>query len=116
MKLKRRGYGAMKKWKACCLSLAATTGLTSGLWAQVPAVPVTPDPATAATAAQPRTLWSFLGLTKEQKEEMRRKCCKTPMGQMLGQMFAPVRAFSGGVFGNLCPQTPTAQDLAKPGA
>lgn len=106
----------MKKWKVYGTGLVTLASLCRDASAQVPAVPAAPAPlAPVAAAPAPATIFSFLGLTKDQKEAMKRKCCQTPFGQLIGGMLAPARMLSGGVVGNFCPTTPSPADLAKPG-
>lgn len=104
----------MKKWKVFCVGLALA-GFSSNLWAQVPTTTTTAATAATTAASSSGTLWSWLGCTKEQKEEKRRQCCKTAAGQMLNQMLMPLSIMTGGVIGNFCPTTPSAADLAKEG-
>jgi hypothetical protein len=62
------------------------------------------------------TLWSFLGVSKKQKEECKRMLCATPAGQFLNSMSMPLTAFSGGIIPPCCPLTPSAAELADQGA
>lgn len=105
----------MKKWKVYGTGLMTVASLCPDVRAQVPVAPAPIVPVAAAPVAPPATLWSFLGLTKDQKEAMKRKCCQTALGQLFGALLTPVRVFSGGVVGNFCPQNPTLADQAKPG-
>lgn len=58
----------------------------------------------AATAGQPATLWSFLGLSKAQKAACLQQLCANPLlGPAANAMLAPVSVFTGGLFGGLCP-------------
>jgi hypothetical protein len=108
----------MKTWKAVCTGLVTLAGLTSQLPAQpaVPAAAGPPDLASPPSGVAPGGLAQFLGITKDQKEALKRKCCKTPFGQMINNSMAPMRAFTGGILGGFCPQGPSLADLAKPGA
>lgn len=104
----------MTTWTKYGLGLALAAGLSpASLQAQV-AAPAAVAPV-AAVAPAPRTIWAFLGLTKEQKEDLKRKCCKTPFGQLLNNALKPVSIFTGGILGNFCPQVPSPEDLLKPG-
>lgn len=110
----------MKRWKRYCAGLAFTAGLTPGLWAQAPVVPVAPAVPTAAAvpAATPAgpNLWSFFCMPPEIKAACRaklEKCCQTPFGQMLNNSVKPVSALSGGIFPTPCPEV-RITDLAKP--
>ena len=110
----------MKTWKALCTGLVTLASLTSRLAAQpaVPAAPAAgpPDLAAPPTGVAPSGLAKFLGLTKDQKEAMKRRCCQTPFGQMINNSMAPIRMFTGGMLGGFCPATPSLADLAKGGA
>src|SRR5438067_1301499 len=77
--------------------------------APFPAVPPTPEmPGTPAAAAPPiPTIWEKLGISKKQKEECKRKFCRTPLGQLLNNSMAPVALLSGGLVPPFCPTTPT---------
>ncbi|HJZ89878.1 MAG TPA: HEAT repeat domain-containing protein [Gemmataceae bacterium] len=48
-------------------------------------------------------------------DDLRRKCCKTPFGQMINGMTLPLAGLTGGVIPQFCPIAPNAKDLAKPG-
>lgn len=102
-------------------SLVIGAGAVPGALAQQ-AVPAPPAAAGAALAAAPAaapapmTLWSFLGCSWEQKEECRRHLCALQCGQMLNNATAPLGAITGGLIPSFCPQTPTAAQLAEPGA
>ncbi len=61
------------------------------------------------------TIWSRLGISQEQREFCRRKICRTPAGQLLGRLMAPVSAFSGGVIPPFCPTVPSVAELLDPG-
>ncbi len=112
----------MSKWTFYGSGLVALTSLTPTVWAQIPGVagPAAPAAVAGVAAPPPANLWSFLGLTKEQKEECKRKCCQTKIGQMLNQTLKPVAIMSGGMVGNLCPEDgrlkDLQEDLAKGGA
>src|SRR5439155_6841449 len=118
-----RGSGPMKTWKKYCAGLALSAGLTPAAWAQIPAAPPgaavgVGGPAAvvgvgAAPAPAPATLFTFLGLSKDQLAGCKAKLCATPLGQLLANMMKPVSAMSGGLIGNCCPPLITA-DLAKP--
>ena len=58
----------------------------------------------AGAAAQPATLWSFLGLSKAQKAACLQQLCANPLlGPAANAMLAPMSVFTGGLFGGLCP-------------
>lgn len=62
------------------------------------------------------TIWARLGISQEQREFCRRKICRTPAGQLLGRLMAPVSAFSGGIIPPFCPIVPSVAELLDPGA
>src|SRR5439155_18956912 len=116
-----RGSGPMKKWKTYSASLALAAGFTPSVWAQIPVAPAAPAGATGVAAAgaapapapAPATLWSFLGISKDQMAACKAKLCQTPLGGLLNNMLKPVSAMSGGLVGPCCP-TINVADLAKP--
>jgi hypothetical protein len=61
------------------------------------------------------TIWARLGISQEQREFCRRKICRTPAGQLIGRLMAPVSAFSGGVIPPFCPTVPSVAELLDPG-
>ncbi len=61
------------------------------------------------------TIWARLGISQEQREFCRRKICRTPAGQLIGRLMAPVTAFSGGVIPPFCPTVPSVAELLDPG-
>src|ERR1051326_3371438 len=99
----------MKHWKPMGLALVMVMGMNVAAQAQ-PAVPVAP------AAPAPRTLWSFLGISKEQKAKCKEKFCKTQIGILISNMTAMPSAMSGGLLPRCCSGLPTAADLAAPGA
>lgn len=101
----------MKNWKALGAGLALLVALSPRLAAQVPGG-VTPPP----QAAQAMTLWSFLGISCDQIEAMKAKCCKKPLGQLISQMKRPINVATGGVLCGCCEAiVPSAADQAQPG-
>ncbi len=114
----------MKKWNKYWMALVTAAGLTSALRAQLAPTPVVPGPAvaggalpgaTAMPAAAPTSnLWSFLFPTPEQKMACKLHFCSSPFGKIFTGLTAPVSMFSGGLFGNCCPQVQNAADLAQP--
>jgi hypothetical protein len=111
----------MRQWKSWTLGLLACAGLTSALWAQIPAAPVVPAgpvvaaPVAAAPAAAPANLWTFLCCPPGKLEACKAKFCACPLGQLINQMMAPAAALSGGIIGNCCPpNAPNPADLALP--
>ena len=61
----------------------------------------------AQTPGGMNTIWARLGLSQEQREFCRRKICRTPAGQLLGRLMAPVSTFSGGIIPPFCPIVPS---------
>jgi hypothetical protein len=47
--------------------------------------------------------------------DCQRKLCKTPFGQLINGMTAPMSGLTGGVIPMFCPTTPDLKDLMKPG-
>jgi hypothetical protein len=74
----------------------------------------------AATAAQPTTLWSFLGLSSSNLQACQAKICASQLGQMANSMVTgPLGAVTGGFLPALCPPPTAAQAAAlanQPGA
>jgi hypothetical protein len=106
----------MKMWKMSW-SVAAMIGMTSGLWAQVPAGPppaavpaVTPVPAAPAGGG---TIWNFFGINKAGLRECKVKLCKSNIGLMMGNMLKPASAMSGGLLPQCCPKVLNEDALAK---
>jgi hypothetical protein len=96
------------------IGLALLATLTPQLLAQ-PAVPPAAVPATVVVtpAAQPMTLWDYLGLGKAQWEACKIKFCNCPLGQLLNNSLYGPGAFTGGILGPCCPIGPTLEDLNK---
>ena len=69
----------------------------------------------AQTPGGMNTIWARLGVSQEQREFCRRKICRTPAGQLLGRLMAPVSAFSGGIIPPFCPIVPSIAELLDPG-
>jgi hypothetical protein len=69
----------------------------------------------AQTPGGLNTIWARLGIAQEQREFCRRKICRTPAGQLIGRLMAPVSAFSGGVIPPFCPTVPSIAELLDPG-
>src|SRR5690242_18735921 len=114
----------MKACNPLLVALAALAGLAARAGAQaLPAVPapVPPPPLPLGIAPEPAPpagtpIWAKLGISQQQKEYCRRKLCRTPLGQMLGSARLPLTALSGGLVPPFCPLTPSAAELADPGA
>ena len=98
------------------LSLALLFAAASFACAQdIPASPV----ATPTAAPQPTTLWSFLGISKDNMKACRQHLCEHPMGQMLNAMTQPLSFATGGLITPLCPDVPSEdalKDLANSNA
>src|SRR5207249_4179758 len=93
------GIVAMKTGKKCWTGLAVLAGLTPGLRAQIapplaPPVPVAPPvaaaPAVPAAGGNGRTLWSFLGVSKEQRAACKEWLCQRQIGQLFNNSLKPV--------------------------
>src|SRR5262245_1132350 len=67
------------------------------------AAPAAAAPAAAAPAAAPKTLWSFLGLSKDNLAACKLRFCKSQLGLLSGNLLAPARTFSGGLLPQCCP-------------
>lgn len=114
----------MKARKWMWMGLMSLGALPISAQAQVPGVPAAPAFGAAAApaavagapAAQPSTLWSFLGVSKPQLETCRQKKCATPCGQFINKMTMPLSAFTGGIIPPYCPLTPSLAELADQGA
>jgi len=81
------------------------------------AVPGVPGAGGAFVSADPDLAPPQTGLEKccKSLDDLRRKCCKTPFGQMINGMTMPLAGLTGGVIPQFCPITPNVKDLAKPG-
>jgi len=67
----------------------------------------------AATAAQPSTIWSSLGLSSANLQACRAKICASQFGQMLNSMgTGPVAGLTGGFIPPICPPAPNASQIA----
>ena len=98
--------------------------MADAAWAQVPAIPgaaggglgaAAPAASAAgvpAAGATPATLWSFLGLSKQNLAACKLKICRSQIGRSLGGFAAgPLGAVTGGLFADCCPP-PTAGEIA----
>jgi hypothetical protein len=106
-------------WAGMALHSAAQVPALSGVPAVASPVPPPPlpiGPAPQATPAAGTTIWSKLGISKEQKDACRRQLCRTPLGQLINNARTPLVALSGGLIPPFCPLTPSAAELADPGA
>lgn len=98
-------------------STLAQLPIPAGPSPAVPGVPgavATPVAQAAAPAAMgaPRTLWSFLGLSKANLATCRDGWCRKPFGQMMNNGLTTLGAMSGGMIHPLCPPVPSAEDVA----
>jgi hypothetical protein len=111
----------MRFWKASVAGLLTLAGIALSAHAQIPTAPPIPGAAasgvgtsaisSAAGAAQPKTLWSFFGITKANCAICKEKFCASNLGMMVNNMMGPVGAISGGMLGSCCPTVPTAKQL-----
>ena len=111
----------MKAHKLVSAASAALLGLAVRGAAQAPVpVPVPAAPLGIAPGPAPppagNTIWSKLGISKQQLEYCQRHLCEKPLGQLLNNARAPFTALSGGLIGPKCPLMPSMADLADPGA
>lgn len=66
----------------------------------------------AAAPAAPRTLWSFFGLSKENLASCRQRFCASQIGQMFNSGVGSMAGAAFGLSPALCPQVPSAKDIA----
>lgn len=83
--------------------------------------PIPPAPGALGIAPGPalptnKTLWSFMGVSADQREFRRRQAARTPLGQLRERVRAPLTKLSGGLIPPLVPNTPTLAELQAPGA
>ena len=69
-----------------------------------------------ASAAQPTTLWSFLGLSKANLAGCKASFCQSQLGSLVNNGMLPFSALTGGIIGGCCPTTPNASQLAAAAA
>jgi hypothetical protein len=119
----------MRGWKLYGAGVGLVLGLPLHTHAQAPPA-ITPTPAAAATtpaaagaagtpgaaAGGGKTIWSCLGLSKENLAQCKAKFCSSTLGQLLSNTLKPIGALSGGLVGSCCPgpDTPNPADLAQP--
>ena len=70
----------------------------------------------AATAAAPKTLLGFLGLSPASCAACKAHICASPIGQLINNGLGPVGVLTGGLIPQLCPTTPTPAQIAALGA
>lgn len=100
------GMGLLATMIVACQTMAQP-----GAPAAPAAAPGGPAGAAAAAGAAP----GFVQKCCDFLDECRRKCCKTPCGQMINAMTSPMTMMSGGIIPPFCPLMPSAKDLADPG-
>ena len=67
----------------------------------------------AAPAAQPSTIWSFLGLSGSNLQACQAKICASQVGQMLNSLgTGPVAGMTGGFLPSLCPPSLNPSQIA----
>ncbi len=104
------------------LSSAAAAGLAVSANAQPPINMVAPPPPVPiGIAPQPAmpgspTIWDKLGISQQQREFCRRKCCRTPFGAAMNTIVSPLSTLSCGLIPEFCPSTPSLAELQDPGA
>jgi hypothetical protein len=76
-----------------------------------------PGGAVAAASADPDLAppTGIIGKIGAALHDCKRKICKTPFGQLINGMTAPLSGMTGGVIPMFCPTTPDLKDLMKPG-
>ncbi|HET6576654.1 MAG TPA: HEAT repeat domain-containing protein [Fimbriiglobus sp.] len=82
-------------------------------------LPAAPDPIGIGAYPPPpgptTTLWSFLGLSRAQREYRQRALARTPLGQLRQRIQAPLSKLTRGLIPPFPPQTPTLAELQAPG-
>ncbi|HVK17370.1 MAG TPA: HEAT repeat domain-containing protein, partial [Fimbriiglobus sp.] len=82
-------------------------------------LPAAPDPIGIGAFPPPpgptTTLWSFLGLSRAQREYRQRAMARTPLGQLRERIQTPLSKLTGGLIPPFPPQTPTLAELQAPG-
>jgi hypothetical protein len=110
----------MKTWKLCGSALISVLSLSVTSWGQpAPAAPAAGTAVPAAAPAAPSggtTLWSFLGLSKQNLGNLKVRFCQSSIGQLAGNSLKPASAMSGGLLPNCCPKALTDDALAKAAA
>jgi hypothetical protein len=115
---------AMKQLVPVVVVLALWAGSPSRARAQIggapaggviaaPAAGATAAPVAVPAAAQPTTLWSFLGLSKQNLAACKAKYCQSQLSVLVSNSLAPARGLSGGLLPKCCPDVPNPADLAK---
>lgn len=82
-------------------------------------LPAAPDPIGIGAYPPPpgptTTLWSFLGLSRAQREYRQRAMARTPLGRLRGRIQSPLSRLTGGLIPPFPPQTPTLAEMQAPG-
>jgi hypothetical protein len=82
-------------------------------------LPAAPDPigigAYPAPPGPTTTLWSFLGLSRAQREYRQRAMARTPLGKLRERIQNPLSKLTGGLIPPFPPKTPTLAELQAPG-
>ncbi len=92
-------------------SLDALSGAGAGAGAGAVPGASTVAGAAGAAGAQPKTLWSFLGLSKSNLAMCKAKFCSSQLGTLVNNGTKPLSALTGGLIGSCCPP-PSAAALA----
>ena len=95
---------------------AAAPDPTAVLNGVVPPAPLAPGIAPQAGLPGGPTIWSKLGISQDQQEYCRRKTCRTPAGQLMSRIIAPMSTLTGGIIPSYCPSLPSIGELKDPGA
>ncbi len=95
---------------------AAAPDPTAVLNGVVPPAPLAPGIAPQAALPGGPTIWSKLGISQDQQEYCRRKTCRTPAGQLMSRIIAPMSTLTGGIIPSYCPSLPSIGELKDPGA
>jgi hypothetical protein len=98
---------------ACLVLLAPLAAQIPG--AAVPAAGVAQANAPGAVAVANAPAPGFCEKCWQACEDCKRRLCAMPLGGMLNGMTRPLNGLSGGIVPNFCPETPSKDDLAKPG-
>jgi hypothetical protein len=83
--------------------------------------PLPPAPSPVGIGAYPpppgptTTLWSFLGMSRAQREYRQRAMARTPLGQLRGRIQSPLSRLTGGLIPPFPPETPSLAELQAPG-
>jgi hypothetical protein len=95
------------------VSWAQIGGDTGGVIAAPTAAPAVAPVAAPLAAPQPTTLWSFLGLSKQNLAACKACFCQSPLSQLTTNSLASFQSLSGGLLPKCCPDILSPEDLAK---